>query len=171
MEEAILTTQLSEPDSQKNMAAVASSSTIPSADVLASQEHAVFIPLRKDNLTDRSLLDAFLNLYQPSAPENRSGVTIAWLTEVCSLDEPSPVLQLALYSLAASGVAAAGNGDVELSQTSRHYYGRALRTLNDLLTFKEVVFDDPALAAVRCFMIYEVAVKIELEQKFADLSQ
>ena len=104
---------------------------------------------------DRPSLDAFLGIYKPSASENQYGVTITWLTEACSLTRASPALQVALYALASNRVAAV-NGDAVLCQRSRQHYGKALRLLNELLGSSESIFDDQALAAIRCLMIYEV---------------
>lgn len=98
-----------------------------------------------------------MSIYLPSASENRYGATISWLNVACSLTKPCPALEAALYALAANRVSA-GNGDVRLAQASRHYYGKALCKLNELLASPESVSNNQALAAVRCLMIYEVRI-------------
>ncbi|MCJ1397250.1 hypothetical protein MMC11_000442 [Xylographa trunciseda] len=140
--------------------AVASSSTLQLNGPPARHDHERFlgsVHLQDEDIIaiNRPLLDAFLGIYKPSASKNQYGVTITWLTEACSLRKASPALQVALYALASNRVGFA-NGDAKLCERSRQYYGKALRLLNGLLGSPDSIFDDQALAAVRCLMIYEL---------------
>ena len=117
--------------------------------------HLDSIPPRDSDLADRSLIDAFLSIYQPTAIENRYGATIVWLHEARSLAQPCPALGVDLHALAANRVAAR-DGDTRLAQRSRHCYSKALQELNKLLSTPESIVNDQTLAAIRCLMIYEV---------------
>ena len=155
--------------------AVASSSTSQWNGPLARHDQERFlgsVQLQDEDIiaTNRPLLDAFLAIYEPSALENQYGVTIAWLTEACSLRKASPALQVALYALASNRVGFA-NGDAVLCEGSRQYYGNALRLLNELLGSPASIFDDQALAAVRCLMIYEVGDTITFWLRAAKMNK
>ena len=122
---------------------------------LVQQSNSHSDQLGEEYNADRQLLEAFMNLYQPSSYTNRNGVTIGWLNEACFLADLCPTLRLSLHALAANRVAAIA-GDEGLAATSRECYSNALIKLNELLGSSESVFDDQALAAIRCLMIYEV---------------
>jgi hypothetical protein len=108
-----------------------------------------------DITSDRSLLDHFMRLYLPTAPENRTGATLNWLKEAYECLQPSLVLELARHALSANRVAVVG-GNSPMKHTGHIYYGRALQALNERLSNQLENCDNQVLAAARCLMIYEI---------------
>ncbi len=106
-------------------------------------------------LANRALLGRFLDIYLPTAPHDRGSATEVWLVEACQLDQPAPVLRLALHALAGSRVGAADNS-LALVNESQQAYGESLSLLHRILGSSGSVIDDQVLAASRCLMIFEV---------------
>ncbi|KAI1624764.1 hypothetical protein EDD37DRAFT_361486 [Exophiala viscosa] len=102
----------------------------------------------------RSQLDDFMTIYQPTAPENRTGATLVWLREAYGYAQPSLLLEVARNALAANRCAAA-TGDPSMQYTGHMYYGRALQALTEKLNQQFENCDNQLLAAIRCLMIYE----------------
>jgi len=130
------------------------------ADTLASSSSAsgtaVSVAEDLDNAAARSLLDAFMTIYLPTAPENRMGSTPTWLKEAYAYSHPSLLLEVARNALAANRIAAVSK-DSSMQQTGHMYYGRALQTLTEQLNEQLENCDNQVLAAVRCLMIYVVS--------------
>jgi hypothetical protein len=110
---------------------------------------------------DKVLISRFLEIYLPvSGTDRGSSGQLVWLTEACELAEPMPLLRLALTSLAASRVAYVDN-NAALGKESLHYYGQALKSLQQLLSSpgspKSKAIDQ-VLVACRCLMLFDVSL-------------
>ncbi|KAK4946838.1 hypothetical protein LTR10_014341 [Elasticomyces elasticus] len=108
---------------------------------------AVSVPGDLDDAAAQSLLEEFMTIYLPTAPENRTGATLTWLKEACGYSQPSPLLEVARNALAANRVAAV-NGDSSIQRTGHMYYGRALQALTEHLNQQLEYCDNQGLAAL-----------------------